>query len=72
METLVKIILSVLVGTILVLLFTFPLLWLWNWLMPTIFGLTKITFWQALGLSFSASQLNLLLYFWCGYGISAL
>lgn len=23
---------------------------LWNWLMPVIFGLTTITFWQALGL----------------------
>jgi len=23
---------------------------LWNWLMPAIFGLTAITFWQALGL----------------------
>ena len=23
---------------------------LWNWLMPTIFGLTAITFWQAVGL----------------------
>ena len=23
---------------------------LWNWLMPTIFGLTAICFWQALGL----------------------
>lgn len=23
---------------------------LWNWLMPEIFGLTEITFWQAMGL----------------------
>jgi hypothetical protein len=23
---------------------------LWNWLMPTLFGLGRITFWQALGL----------------------
>jgi len=23
---------------------------LWNWLMPIIFGLPKVTFWQALGL----------------------
>ena len=23
---------------------------LWNWLMPVIFGLTKIGFWQAVGL----------------------
>jgi hypothetical protein len=23
---------------------------LWNWLMPTLFGLTQVTFWQAFGL----------------------
>ena len=28
-----------------------PTMWLWNWLMPVIFGLTKISFWQALGLN---------------------
>jgi hypothetical protein len=30
--------------------FSFALMLLWNWLMPTIFGLTTICFWQALGL----------------------
>ena len=25
-------------------------MWLWNWLMPAIFGLPVITFWQAVGL----------------------
>jgi hypothetical protein len=24
---------------------------LWNWLMPNIFGLPEITFWQAIGLN---------------------
>jgi hypothetical protein len=24
--------------------------WLWNWLMPPLFGLHTVTFWQALGL----------------------
>jgi len=28
-----------------------PLMWLWNWLMPSIFGLPGITFLQALGLN---------------------
>lgn len=32
-------------------LFAFPTMWLWNWLMPLIFGLTRITVWQALGLN---------------------
>ena len=30
----------------------FPTMWLWNWLMPEIFGLKTITFYQALGLTF--------------------
>lgn len=33
------------------LLMAFPTMWLWNWLMPVLFGLTKITFWQALGIN---------------------
>ena len=38
-------------------LFGGPLMILWNWLMPTIFGLTKITFWQACGLQLLATIL---------------
>jgi hypothetical protein len=45
--TLTAILLIVLVATLLGL----PLMWLWNWLMPTIFNLPEITFWQALGLN---------------------
>lgn len=26
------------------------IMWLWNWLMPTIFGLPTLTIWQAMGL----------------------
>jgi hypothetical protein len=29
-----------------------PTYYLWNWLMPTIFGITKVTFWQAWGINF--------------------
>lgn len=25
-------------------------MWLWNWLMPAVFGLPALTFWQAVGL----------------------
>ena len=32
-------------------LLALPLQLLWNWLMPTIFNLPMITFWQALGLN---------------------
>lgn len=34
-----------------VILFGYPTLLLWNWLMPTIFNLPEITFWQALGIN---------------------
>ena len=33
---------------------------LWNWLMPTIFGLPRITYWQAGGLMVMASLLSYL------------
>jgi hypothetical protein len=38
------------VGLLAVALFTFAVMSLWNVLMPAIFGLHAITFWQALGL----------------------
>lgn len=34
-----------------------PVYFLWNWLMPDIFGLTEITFLQSVGLSFLCSCL---------------
>lgn len=39
------------------LLLGLPLMILWNLLMPTIFGLPTIGFWQAVGLNFLASIL---------------
>ena len=40
-----------------VLLFGAPLMLLWNWLMPEIFGLPYIGFWQACGLQLVATLL---------------
>lgn len=34
----------------LAILFGFVIMWLWNWLMPLIFGLPVLTYWQAVGL----------------------
>ena len=34
-----------------------PLMLLWNWVMPTIFELPEITFWQACGLQLLATIL---------------
>lgn len=28
----------------------FIIKWLWNWLMPALFGVSQITFWQAAGI----------------------
>jgi hypothetical protein len=36
----------------------YPLMWLWNWLMPTMFGLPEITFWQAVGLNLLSTILE--------------
>lgn len=36
---------------LIVVLVGFPLMILWNWLMPVIFGLPEIGFWQAIGLN---------------------
>ena len=37
-------------GVVIAFLFGWLVMLLWNWLMPPIFGLTAITFWQAWGL----------------------
>jgi hypothetical protein len=34
-----------------------PVMWLWDWLMPTLFGLTEITWLQAMGLCLLCSML---------------
>jgi hypothetical protein len=36
---------------------TLPILWIWNGLMPSIFGLGQINFWQALGISILSTLL---------------
>lgn len=33
-------------------LFAFPTMWLWNWLMPHLFNFPVITLWEALGIDF--------------------
>ena len=57
MNLIVKFVLlfSIVVG--LALLMAWPVMLLWNYVMPDVFGLTVITFWQALALSMLASFL---------------
>ena len=38
-------------------IFAFPVMLLWNWMMPEIFHLPRIGFWQAWGLMFLSSLL---------------
>ena len=40
----------IVVVLILGLIAAFPVMWLWNFVMPAVFGLTRITFWQAFAL----------------------
>ncbi len=53
-KKIVKVIFMVIFGAIaitaLALLFGYVVMLLWNWLMPAIFGLGIITFWQAVGI----------------------
>jgi hypothetical protein len=57
MEIVGKLLVGLLVALGLSLLVSLPVYWLWNWLMPEIFGLKVITFWQSLGLSLLCSLL---------------
>jgi len=41
---------GVVIAAIVALILGVVVLWLWNWLMPEIFGLPAISFWQAWGL----------------------
>ena len=40
----------VMMGIVFAIAIGFVVMLLWNWLMPAIFGLTTITYWQAVGL----------------------
>jgi len=50
-ETIGSILTAIFMIVLVALILGFPLMWLWNWLMPSIFNLPEITFWQALGLN---------------------
>jgi hypothetical protein len=38
-------------------IFAVPVYFIWNWLMPELFGIISLTFWQAWGITFLASLL---------------
>jgi len=49
-EKIVIAVATILIVCIVAFLIAWPFMLLWNWLMPAIFGLCKIGFWQSLGL----------------------
>lgn len=56
-ETLITVIGVIILAFLLDLLLAWPFMLLWNWLMPMIFGLTTLTFWQSFGLMLLCSFL---------------
>jgi|TARA_R110000744_G_scaffold197556_1_gene316824 hypothetical protein len=50
MKVLLTTLLSVIISVTLGLLIAFPVMWLWNYVIPDIFGLPTIVFWQAFAL----------------------
>jgi len=52
MKRFLRILKFALLAAVFATVFTFVVMRLWNWLMPELFGLHVITFWQALGLLF--------------------
>lgn len=56
-EELFKLTVAIIASVVVCAVLSFPTMWLWNWLIPEIFGLIKIDFWQALGLNLLASIL---------------
>ena len=52
-----KVFMMVLIASVLFLLANYVLMRLWNWLMPDLFGLATINYWQALGIFIIAKLL---------------
>ncbi|MEZ4810043.1 MAG: hypothetical protein R2819_06750 [Allomuricauda sp.] len=53
----IKVIMMVIIFSVLFLLAIYVLMRLWNWLMPDLFGLGAINYWQALGIMVLAKLL---------------
>ena len=56
-EIIIGFLIGVAITLIAVVLTAFPVMWLWNAVIPDIFNLPEITFWQAAGLNWLCSFL---------------
>ena len=45
------------VGFLLSLILAYPVKWLWNWIIPMLFNLPRINFWEAFGINLLCSLL---------------
>ncbi|WP_222982935.1 hypothetical protein [Flagellimonas meishanensis] len=57
LKKIIKVFMMVLIFTVLFLLAIYVLMYLWNWLMPDLFGLSTINYWQAFGIMVMAKLL---------------
>lgn len=57
MDTTLVILNALVVAVISLVVFMFVFMWIWNLVMPDVFGVKKITVWQALGIVILASIL---------------
>lgn len=57
MQYLLSILFGIVTAFVIALVFALPVMWLWNWLIPEIFGLVEIGFWQSFGLLILSSLL---------------
>jgi len=47
----------IVLGFLIILLVAWPVMWLWNYVMPDIFGLQELTYWQAWAITILCSIL---------------
>ncbi|HEY8276567.1 MAG TPA: hypothetical protein VIG52_06190 [Methyloceanibacter sp.] len=57
MEPVAAVLIGLVVALVALLIFTFIFQWIWNAVIPDVFGLKQITLWQALGILILASIL---------------
>ncbi len=57
MKTFFNFIFGIVLLFFLLIILAIPTMLLWNWLMPSIFGLTDISIWQAIGITFLSAIL---------------
>ncbi|MGI9403008.1 MAG: hypothetical protein ACR2OF_00675 [Hyphomicrobium sp.] len=57
MDVFFGVLIGLIIAIIAILVFSFIFMWIWNLVMPDVFGLKQVTLWQALGILILASIL---------------